>query len=119
MITRFLSTELARNAQPQPARKLGLAQPRNVRPFPARKPVAAALAAGLLFAAALPVAQDAGAQVEPAREEIAPAPGPGFDYVDIPGIAPAPVDEHATIVPAVPSSSSDIQLAPGSVQPRR
>ena len=119
MITRFLSTELARNAQPQPARTPAPAHPHNLRPFPARKPVAAALVAALLFAAALPVAQDAGAQVEPAREEILPAPGPGFDYVDIPGIARAPVFEHATIVPAGPPASGDIQIAPGNVQPRR
>ena len=75
--------------------------------------------AALLLGATLPVAQHAGAQVQPVGEEIGPAPGPGFDYVDIPGIVRAAVDEHATIVPAVPSASSDIERVPGGVQPGR
>ena len=72
-----------------------------------------------LFSASLPIAQHAGAQVESAREVIVAAPGAGFDYVDVHGVARAPVDATAIIVPAMPLASSDIQLAPGDVQPGR
>ena len=119
MITRFLSPQLAERAQPQTACKQALPRPGNLRPFPARKPVAAAVVAALLLGATLPVAQHVGAQVEPAREGIAPAPDASFEYVDISGVARVPVFENATIVPAVPSASNDIQLAPGDVQPGR
>ena len=120
MTVRLLSPRLAaQGGQPQTTGTLVPDHPRRVRPFPARKPVAAAVVAALLLGATLPVAQHAGAQVEPAREGIAPAPGASFEYVDISGVARVPVFENATIVPAVPSASNDIQLAPGDVQPGR
>jgi hypothetical protein len=86
-------------------------------PFSARTPVAAALVAAFLFGTTLPVAEHAGAQVEDARVEVVPAPGAGFDYVDVPGVVPAPVGENATILPYIPSAVNEIDRAPGVVQP--
>ena len=73
--------------------------------------------AALLLGAALLGAQSAGAQVEPADGAIVGAPGAGFDYVDLGAVAPAPAHEYATVVPALPWLPSDIQPAPGDVQP--